>query len=81
METPGPERNMDTGILLKELIKASMKAAEIPDVIFGSTTLKNAEILPHPRLHAASSTEKSNWSRLDPTTVSYTHLRAHETGA
>ena len=55
-------------MLLKELIKASIKAAEIPDVMFGSTTRKNAPVFVQPRLQAASSTESSNWSRLEPTT-------------
>ena len=43
--TPGPDRNMDTGMLLKELMNASMKADEIPEVTLGSTTLKNAAFL------------------------------------
>ena len=64
--TPGPDRNMDTGMLLKELINASMKADEIPEVTLGRTTLKNAACLGHPRLQAASSMEKSNCSMEDP---------------
>ena len=68
MLTPGPDRNMDTGILLKELINASIKAEEMPEVTLGRTTLKNAAPLGHPRLQAASSTEKSNCSMEEPTT-------------
>ena len=36
---------MDTGILLKELINASINAEEMPLVILGSTTLKKAAVL------------------------------------
>ena len=56
------------GILLNELIKASIKADEIPEVTLGRTTLKNAAPLGHPRLQAASSIEKSNCSIAEPTT-------------
>ena len=59
---------MDTGMLLKELMNASMNAEEIPEVTFGRTTLKNAVPFGHPRLHAASSMEKSNCSIEEPTT-------------
>ena len=64
MLTPGPVKNMDTGILLNELIKASIKADEIPEVTLGRTTLKNAAPLGHPRLQAASSIEKSKENEL-----------------
>ena len=59
---------METGMLLKELMNASMNAEEIPEVTFGRTTLKNAAPFGHPRLHAASSMEKSNCSIEEPTT-------------
>ena len=68
MDTPGPDKNMDTGILLKELINASINAEEIPLVTFGSTILKKAAVFGHPRLQAASSIEKSNCSMEEPTT-------------
>ena len=41
MLTPGPVKNIDTGTLLNELIKANINDAIIPDVILGITTLKN----------------------------------------
>ena len=61
-------KNMETGMLLKELMNASINAATIPEEIFGSTTLKNACALPQPSVQAISSIEKSNCSSAEPTT-------------
>ena len=66
--TPGPDKNMDTGTLLKELIKASINAAKMPEVIFGKRMLKKACTLVHPKVQAASSIETSVCSMADPTT-------------
>ena len=67
LRMPGPVKNIETGILLNELMKASKKLEMIPLEIFGRTILKNVVNLLHPKLQATSSIEKSNCSSEAPT--------------
>jgi len=55
---------MDTGILLKELIKESMKEERIAGLRFGRTTRKKAFTGGQPRVRAASSKLSSMSLRL-----------------